>query len=90
LDKVKLLSTWIRDAKHVVFHTGAGISTAAGIPDFRSPNGVWTLERKGTKPNINISFDSAQPTLTHMTLKALCEAGETSNMAHHHILNNLI
>lgn len=33
--KVKILVDWLREARHVVVHTGAGISTAAGIPDFR-------------------------------------------------------
>ena len=32
----------IRDSKAIVFFTGAGISTESGVPDFRSPGGVWT------------------------------------------------
>jgi NAD-dependent deacetylase len=32
----------LRSAKHVVVFTGAGISTASGIPDFRNPtSGLW-------------------------------------------------
>lgn len=34
--KVDTLSDWIRTSRHIVVHTGAGISTSAGIPDFRS------------------------------------------------------
>ena len=34
----KLLSA----SRHAVFFTGAGVSTESGIPDFRSPGGIWT------------------------------------------------
>jgi len=32
----------IREADSVVAMTGAGVSTASGIPDFRSADGIWT------------------------------------------------
>jgi NAD-dependent deacetylase len=32
----------LRVSRSVVFFTGAGISTESGVPDFRSPGGVWT------------------------------------------------
>lgn len=34
--------TLLDEASQVVFFTGAGISTESGIPDFRSPTGLWT------------------------------------------------
>jgi len=35
------LARLIADARRMVVFTGAGISTESGIPDFRSPGGVW-------------------------------------------------
>ena len=32
----------ILNAKRVVVFTGAGVSTESGIPDFRSPGGIWS------------------------------------------------
>ena len=32
----------VRNSAEIVFFTGAGISTESGVPDFRSPGGVWT------------------------------------------------
>jgi NAD-dependent deacetylase len=36
------LAASIREAETVVALTGAGVSTASGIPDFRGPDGIWT------------------------------------------------
>ena len=42
MDHVEELKSLIGNAKRIVAFTGAGISTESGIPDFRSPGGIWT------------------------------------------------
>ncbi|MBM3569916.1 MAG: NAD-dependent deacetylase [Alphaproteobacteria bacterium] len=42
MDAIAELRGFLADARRVVFFTGAGISTESGIPDFRSPGGVWS------------------------------------------------
>ena len=42
MDDIERLRDLIGSAKRIVAFTGAGISTESGIPDFRSPGGIWT------------------------------------------------
>jgi len=41
-EEIQQLAGLIDAARRVVVFTGAGISTESGIPDFRSPNGIWS------------------------------------------------
>ena len=79
--KLKRLVALVKDASKVVALTGAGISTSAGIPDFRGEKGIWTLEKKKRKRRRDddiegASFETAQPTTTHRALVALAANGK--------------
>ena len=39
------LVEYIQNAERILIFTGAGVSTASGIPDFRGPDGVWKTRR---------------------------------------------
>lgn len=39
---IDVLSKSIAEAEKIVVFTGAGVSTESGIPDFRSPGGLWS------------------------------------------------
>ncbi|CAG0891211.1 unnamed protein product, partial [Cyprideis torosa] len=71
----------LRDSRGVVVFTGAGISTAASIPDYRGPNGVWRRLMQGHDLHgSSCDMKSALPTFTHMALSSLVEAGIVSHI----------
>lgn len=44
--QLEKVAEWLGRAERCLVFTGAGVSTESGIPDFRSPGGVWSR----TKP----------------------------------------
>jgi len=73
--KVRELAALIRHSRHMVAYTGAGISTSASIPDYRGPQGVWTMRDQGKRAACSISLEQAVPTGTHLLLTAMQRAG---------------
>jgi len=73
------LAKAIEKAKNLVVYTGAGVSTAANIPDYRGPQGVWTLLDQGVEvPACNL--EQAEPTFTHMALFTLFRKGKLKHI----------
>ncbi|MHC5040117.1 MAG: SIR2 family NAD-dependent protein deacylase [Planctomycetota bacterium] len=73
--RIEAASEWLHEAKHVVFFTGAGISTESGLPDFRGPDGVWTRRDRGLPPR-PVDWDAVEPNRAHRALVALQEMGK--------------
>ena len=80
--KCEMLAQMILASKHMVAYTGAGISTGAGIPDYRSGYntvmktgpGAWekaAFKKEYTKKIERVEIRSAIPSDTHMSLVEL-------------------
>lgn len=76
-ERIETLARWIFDSKHLVVFTGAGISTASGMPDFRGPDGIWTRQAKGLPPKPR-PFSSVEPNTGHMAIVELQRSGKLS------------
>ncbi|KAJ9446071.1 NAD-dependent protein deacetylase SRT1 [Diplonema papillatum] len=85
-EKVEKLKGLLRASKYTVVYTGAGVSTSAGLPDYRGPDGVWTrkAERKGREEagqffeeedGMQVQMTAVVPTAGHLWLARAVEAG---------------
>lgn len=64
MGKIESLKEMIQNAKKIVVFTGAGISVASGIPDFRSSNGIYNEKNGFSYPPeqiISHSFFKSNP-----------------------------
>lgn len=75
------------EKKKIVIHTGAGISTSEGIPDYRSENGVWTCRDKGQVAPRGKMLELVEPTFTHQFISKLLNHGYIDHVISQNIDN---
>jgi NAD+-dependent protein deacetylase sirtuin 6 len=68
--KLNKLFKLIQESEKIVVLTGAGISTAAGISDFRGPKGVWTLENQEAEVATKVSTNGRKRRKTELSTVA--------------------
>jgi len=76
------LKKLIDDAHRVVVFTGAGISTESGIPDFRSPGGVWSKMKPIQFQDFVRSEDMRREAWTRVFNKTAGWTGAKPNSGH--------
>ena len=57
-EKINLAREFIKSSDNIVFLGGAGVSTASGIPDFRSATGLYNRAHNANySPEYLLSYD---------------------------------
>src|SRR4030042_1048502 len=86
MEEIEQLAQLILHSKKVVVFTGAGISTESGIPDFRSPGGIWSrYDPEDFTIQKFLSGPAARKTIWKMSLEGGLLAEAKPNLAHHAI-----
>lgn len=80
--KIAALDALIRDARSAVVFTGAGISTGSGIPDFRSPGGLWSKNRPIDFDDFRASTDMRREAWRRKFVMDDATRGAAPNAAH--------
>lgn len=76
----------IDKADNVVFFGGAGVSTASGIPDFRSPNGLYNQRGYKYPPETMLShefYETHREEFFDFYRHVMCVPGAKPNQAHY-------
>lgn len=77
------LANLIDKASRVMVFTGAGISTESGIPDFRSPGGVWSTMKPIYFEDFVASRDQRREAWTRVFNRSAGWVGANPNAGHH-------
>lgn len=85
-EKITKVVEMILAANRIVVFTGAGVSTESGIPDFRSPGGLWTrFDPDDFTIDKYLSSDQTRRKMWKILLEGGLLADATPNRAHYAI-----
>jgi NAD-dependent deacetylase len=83
--KLKKLVDWMRESTHTVIFTGAGMSTEAGLPDFRSKTGLWKAKDPRKLASIEAMYKNPEEFYEFYRMR-LATLGEANPHQGHKIL----
>jgi len=85
-EQTEQLAQLIVRSKNAIVFTGAGISTESGIPDFRSPGGIWSrYDPEDFTIQRFLSSPAARKTIWKMFMEGGLLTEAEPNLAHHAI-----
>jgi NAD-dependent deacetylase len=84
MEEIERLAQLIIPSKKAIVFTGAGISTESGIPDFRSPGGIWSrYDPEDFTIQRFLSSPAARKTIWRMSIEGGLLTEAEPNLAHH-------
>jgi NAD-dependent deacetylase len=86
MEEIERLAQLIIESQKVIAFTGAGISTESGIPDFRSPGGIWNrYDPEDFTIQKFLKSPAARKNIWRMSIEGRLLAEAEPNLAHYAI-----
>lgn len=85
MDNISALNKMIKESRNIVFFGGAGVSTESGIKDFRSADGIYSVEYKFSPEEVlsHSFYESHTEDFYDFYRKYLCFPDAKPNKAHY-------
>ena len=85
MDNISALNKMIKESRNIVFFGGAGVSTESGIKDFRSGDGIYSVEYKFSPEEVlsHSFYESHTEDFYDFYRKYLCFPDAKPNKAHY-------
>eukprot|EP00931_Biecheleriopsis_adriatica_P062711 TRINITY_DN37857_c0_g1_i1.p1 TRINITY_DN37857_c0_g1~~TRINITY_DN37857_c0_g1_i1.p1 ORF type:complete len:472 (-),score=101.66 TRINITY_DN37857_c0_g1_i1:61-1455(-) len=76
VSKARRAADLLKASSRAICFTGAGLSTSAGLGDYRGKRGKWTLEEQGVDTPYTTVYEDLRPTFAHEAIAKLVEMGK--------------